>query len=188
VNALLLRAAVRKYAADRAVESAAEAKAEVVRALRRGATLAAANPVKPEQEIAQVNVSKVTYSATTVDRAAAEEWVKARYGDKVEKKTRLLPTVTERDVFNVLRQFAPYLLEEVDVVPDHVIRELELKSEQAREPMGWGGEIGDAAPTGIKVTQSDPKVTITFREVQAIDDLILNGVIDMDGNMLGGAL
>lgn len=188
VNALLLCVAVRKYNADRALESAAAAKQEVVNTLGRGATLTAANPLRPEQEVAQVNVSKATWSASTIDRAATEEWVKARYRDRVVKKTRLLPTVTEQDVLNVLRTFAPYLLEEIDEVPDHVIRQLELKSEKAHRPMGWGGEVGDDAPPGIKVTESDPKVTITFREVQAIDDLILDGVIDMDGNMLGGAL
>jgi hypothetical protein len=187
LNELLLRAVVAKYNADRAEADAAEAKHVVVQTLRRGATQVAVSPLDANQELAQINVSQTTWTAATVARTETEEWVKARYADKVEKKTRLLPTVTEQDVFNVLRTFAPYLLEEIDVVPDHVIRELELKSEQAHEPMGWGGEIGDAAPPGIRVFPSNPKVTVTFRDTQAIDALVDAGVITVDGHMVGGA-
>jgi len=189
LNALLLRLAVRDYNAKRALASAAAAKAEAVLALRRGGTQVAADPTQSGQEIAQVTVSKVTYTASVVDRGAAEAWVKDRYPDKVETRLRLLPGATEQDVLNVLRTFAPYLLEEVDVVPDHVLRELELKSQQARRPMGWGGEVDQDAPAGIAVTVSDPRVTVTFRNTEAIDELIVAGVVDMDGNIVarGGA-
>lgn len=186
LNGLLLRAAVAKYNADRAVADAVAAKNAVVETLRRGATQVAVSPLDAEQEIAQVTVSKTTWSAKAVARAETEEWVKARYPEKVEKKTRQLSTVTEQDVLNVLSTFAPYYLEEVEVVPDHVIRELELKAEVAHEPMGWGGELGDDAPPGIRVFPSDPKVVVTFRDTRAIDALIDAGVVTVDGHMVGG--
>lgn len=187
LNALLIRTAVAHRNAERAKEAEIEAKAEAVKVLRRGSTQVATNPLKPEEEFVQVTVSKSTYSAKATDRKLLEEWVTERYADKVETQTRLTSTTTEQDVINVLKTFAPYLLEEVTVVPDHVIRELELKSQKAHQPMGWGGEVGEDAPPGIVVEKSTPRVTITFRNADVVDDLILNGVVDMEGNMIGGA-
>lgn len=186
LNALLIRTAVATRNAVRAREAEEEAKAEAVKVLRRGSTQMATNPLKPEEEFVQVTVSKATYSAEAEDRPLTEGWVRERYADKLEKKTRLIGTATEQDVMNVLRTFAPYLLEEVEFVPDHVIRELELKSAKARQPMGWGGEVGDDAPPGIVVRKSNPQVKVTFRNLDVVDDLILNGVVDLEGNMLGG--
>lgn len=188
LNALLVRASVAYRNALRAQDAEASAKADVVRVLRRGATVPATNPLKPDEEFVQVTVSKLTWKANVVDRAATDEWVKEKYPNRIEKKTRLLRSVTEEDLFKVLRHHAPYLLEEIDIVPDHVVRELELKSTKARQPMGWGGEVDDDAPPGIVVAGSTPQVKITFRNVEVVDDLILNGIVDMDGNMLGGSL
>jgi hypothetical protein len=188
LNALLIRAAVAYRNAERAVEDETAAKADVVKVLGRNSTKTATNPLNPDEEFVQVNVSKVTYSAKVVDLGATEGWVREKYADRIEKKTRLLANVTEDDLFKVLRHHAPYLLEEIDVVPSHVIRELVLKSEKAHQPMGWGGEVGDDAPPGIKVEKSTPRVSITFRNADVVDDLILNGVVGMDGKMLGGAL
>lgn len=187
LNAILMRAAVADRNADRMGIAAQAAKADVIKVLGREASLPVMNPLNPGEEFVKVTVSKLTYSATTMDRSAAVEWVKEYYRDKVEKKTRLVPGTTERDVFNVLRQFAPYLLEEIDVVPDHVIQELERKSRHARQPMGFGGEVGKDAPPGIVVTPSTPQVRITFRKVDVVDDLIACGIVDMEGNLLGGA-
>lgn len=188
LNALLIRAAQLYRQANAAKAAEAAVKAEVVAALRRGATLPATHPRRPDRQIAQVNVSKATYKAATLNRAATEEWVTAKYPMKLENRERLVSTATEADVRNILRTFAPYLLETVKVVPDHVIRELELKSEQAHQPMGWGGETGDDAPPGIEVSVIDPKVTITFRDEDLLDELILSGVVDADGHIVGGAL
>lgn len=183
-NALLVKLAVASRKSQEAQKAEKAAKKEVVEAFRRGATQVAADPRKPDEEIAQITVSKVTWSAQALDRAAVDEWVKAKYADKAEKKVRII--CTDEDVLNIMRTFAPYYLEEVHVVPDHVIRELELKSEVAHQPMGWGGEIGDDAPPGIAVTPSDPKITITWRNADLVDDLIVGGVVDMDGNLIAG--
>lgn len=187
VNAVLIRAAVANRNAERFKEVDEAAKADVVKVLGRKGSLPVMNPLNPGEEFVQITVSKLIYVAKTLDPSATKEWVKARYADKVEKKTRLMPGTTEQHVFNVLRQFAPYLLEEIDVVPDHVIRELELKSKLAQRPAGFSGEVGEDAPPGLVVEESTPKVYVTFRNAAVVDDLIFTGVVDMEGNLLGGA-
>lgn len=187
VNAVLIRAAVANRNAERFNAADKAAKADVVKVLGRKGSLPVMNPLNPGEEFVQITVSKLTHIAKTVDYTAVEEWVKKNYADKVEKKTRLMPGTTEQHVFNVLRQFAPYLLEEIDVVPNHVVYELELKSKLAQQPMGFGGEIGENAPPGIVVEESTPKVSVTFRNAAVVDDLIVTGIVDMEGNLLGGA-
>ncbi|MEU4804400.1 hypothetical protein [Actinosynnema sp. NPDC023587] len=174
---------MRKLRADRSNEAVAETKKAVVQAFRRGATGIAVSPLSPDAELAQITVTKATYKATTRDRTKTEDWIKANYGEKVKTRTRIVGSDT--DVLNVLRTLAPYLLEEEEYVPDNVIYELELKSQKARQPMGWGGEVGDDAPPGIEVTISDPKVNFTFRDRELIDDLITSGVVDEDGTITG---
>lgn len=186
LNAVLIRAAVANRNADRFNAADKAAKADVVKVLGRKGSLPVMNPLNPGEEFVQITVSKLTYIAKTLDYTAAEEWVKKNYPDKVQKKTRLMPGTTEQHVFNVLRQFAPYLLEEIDVVPNHVIHELEMKSERAQQPMGFGGEAGEDAPPGIVVEESTPKVTVTFRNAAVVDDLLVTGYVDMEGNLLGG--
>ncbi|MFJ5984215.1 hypothetical protein [Lentzea sp. NPDC092896] len=186
LNAVLIRAAVANRNAERFNKVDEAAKADVVRVLGRKGSLPVMNPLNADEEFVQITVSKLTYTAKVVDPSASKEWVKERYADKVEKQTRLMPGTTEQHVFNVLKQFAPYLLEEVDVVPDHVINELALKSRLAQRPMGFGGEVGVDAPPGIVVEPSAPKVYVTFRNPSVVDDLIVSGIVDMEGNMLGG--
>ncbi len=186
LNAVLIRAAVANRNAERFVAADKAAKADVVKVLGRKGSLPVMNPLNPGEEFVQITVSKLTYIAKTEDPSATKEWVKERYAEKVEKRIRLAPGTTERDVFNVLNQFAPYLLETVEVVPDHVIHELELKSKLAQQPMGFGGEVGKDAPPGIVVEESTPKVTVTFRNPAVVDDLLVTGYVDMEGNLLGG--
>lgn len=188
LNAILVRAAVAHRNAERAKQADEAATADVVKVLGRKGSRAVMNPLRPDEEFVQITVSKLTYSAQTVDRTATEEWVKQRYADKVEKVTRVSSTTTGQDIINVLKQFAPYLLDlDVPVVPDNVIRELELKSQKAQRPAGFGGEVDEDAPPGIVVTPSTPKVYVTFRNADVVDELLINKVVDMEGNLLGGA-
>lgn len=187
LNAVLIRAAVAHRNAERAKKADEAAKVDVVKVLGRKGSLPVMNPLNPGEEFVQVTVSKLTYAAKTLDRSATDTWVEARYSEKLEERTRLVAGTTERDVFNVLKQFAPYLLETVKVVPDHVIHELELKSKHAQQPMGFGGEVGEDAPPGIVVEPSTPKVYVTFRRPEVVDDLLIKGIVDMEGNLLGGA-
>jgi hypothetical protein len=100
--------------------------------------------------------------------------VTEKYPERLEERTRIKQD-RDQDVINVLQVFAPYLLETVRLVPDHVIREIELKSQLAHQPMGLGNEIGEDAPPGIKVSEVPAKVTITFRDLELFGDIDLNG-------------
>ncbi|PRY35278.1 hypothetical protein [Umezawaea tangerina] len=182
LNAVLLKLAVNHFRAKQATKAETASKAAVAKVLGRGATQMAGNPLRPDQEIAQVTVSKATYTATVVDQAAVEEWVRENYADKVEKRTKILGN--DEDVLNILKTFAPYLIEEEEVVPEHVFRELELRSGHARTAAGFGGEVGEDAPPGIEVFVSTPKISVTFRNASLIDDLLIAGVIDADGNVI----
>lgn len=185
LNALGIKAAVANRNKDRAVEEARAATAAVVATLGRGATQNATDP-RSGHDIAQINVSKETFTARIVDRARAEEWLLANHPEKVEEKERITPGFEEA-ALAALREHAGFLLEKVKVIPDHVFRELELLSEKARQPMGWSHEIGEeSTPPGIQVTSVAPRVKITYRDADLIDDLIERGVIDHEGNVLTG--
>jgi len=183
-NALAIKAAVadrNKTVADHAHRVATAAFAAE---LGRGATRVAVSPLDPEQHITQVTVSAATYSAKVTSRSRADAWVVENYVEKTEEKTRIKPGF-EAAALAALQDLAPYLVETVRVVPDHVIQELVLKSKLAHQPMGWGGEVGkEDGPPGIEVELTSPRIVITHRNPSLIDDLILQGVIDHEGNVL----
>lgn len=183
LNALAIKAAVANRNKANAVEADLVATREVVKALRRNGTTSAVSPLRPDLEIAQVNVSKLTYSAKVTHQFAVDEWVLEKYPEKAEKKVRVRPG-KEEALLRFLQDNAPYFIETVEVVPDHVVQDLLSKSKFAHEPMGFNGELGESAPPGIQVDPVSPKVTITPRNIGLIDDLILQGVIDHEGNML----
>lgn len=183
LNALLVKAAVTNRNKTRAAESARVATAEVVATFGLKATQQATDPLGSGRVISQVTVSKPSYKATFTDRQQAEKWVRAQYPEKVEKATRVVPG-QEQAALLALQAHAAYLLEEHEYVPDYVLDRLLLKSEQAYEPMGLGGEVGADGPPGIQVDPRPAGVTITYRDADLIDDLIMRGVIDDEGNIL----
>lgn len=187
LNAVLIRAAVANRNADRFNAADTAAKADVVKVLGRKGSLPVMNPLNPSEEFVQITVSKLTYIAKAEDPSATKEWVKEKYADKVEKRKHLTTKYPAHVVIEILEKLAPFLLEEEEVVPDHVINELLMKSKRARRPIGFGGEAGKDAPPGIVVEESTPRVTVTFRNANVIDDLLVTGYVDMDGNLLGGA-
>jgi hypothetical protein len=185
LNALRIKAAVAGRNKERAVEEARVATAAVVATFGRGKTWDAVDPRNPDVVLAKVNVSKETYEAKFVDRAAAESWVEEKYPEKVEKHLRVRPG-NEAAALDALKQYAGFLLEEVQRVPEHEMTRLLINSQQAHEPMGLGNEIGDDAPPGIKVDPRTPRVTFPYLAPDLIDELIEQGVIDHEGNVLRG--
>ncbi len=190
LDRLVLRLGVVQLNRMRRQEEEAQLRAEVVKALRAGGKRPFYDPRNPQQKLWHATASETAYQARVVDRSRAEEWVRENYPAKLRPRTKLREGFTEDDVLQVLRKHAGYMIEDVEEVQDWVLRELELKSQQAGEPMGWGNEIGEHAPPGIAVTKPDSTVKMTFspRAVEVIDGLIVDGVIDVDGNpkSLGG--
>lgn len=188
LEAILVRAAVANHNADRAVKADVAAKKDVVKVLGRKGSRPVMNPLNPAEEFVQVTVSKLTYTAKPVDPAATRQWIEQKYPEKVEKRRRITTKFSAQHIIEILEDLAPFLLETVKVIPDHVLGELVRKSQQAQQPMGFGGEVGEDAPPGIVVEPSAPKVMYTFRNPNIVDDLLINGVVDMEGNLLGGGL
>lgn len=189
LDKLVLRLGVVQLHRMRRQEEEVQLRAEVVKALRAGGKRPMYDPLNPEQKLWHATASETTYQARVVDRTRAEEWVRENYPAKLRPRTKLKEGFTDEDVLQVLRKHAEYMIEDIEEVQDWVLRELELKSQQAGEPMGWGNEIGEHAPPGIAVTKPDSIVKMTFspRAAEIVDALILNGVIDVDGNPVGGA-
>ncbi|ACU39376.1 hypothetical protein [Actinosynnema mirum] len=183
-NRLALAAAVTHVNAKRANDAHKAAHKAFTTAIARGSVNYASDPRDPERQIAQVAISKSTWTAKVVDLSALEQWVRATYPDKLQRRTRI--TGTEQDVINVLERFAPYLLDQVVEVPVEAVRELELKSREAREACGWGGEVGEQAPPGIAVSESAPRLVITYRDEDLLDELIASGIVDVTGTVLAG--
>jgi len=183
LNALAIKAAVARRSKARAIEAERVATAAVVAAYGAEGRKQAADPSGSGRVISQVTVDKAGYKATVTDPKEVEQWVRKKYPEKLQKKTRIVPG-QEEAVILALRQYAGFLLEEYEDIPDYVISGLLSKCEQAHKPMGWGGEIDDDAPPGIKVEPRSLGVTITYRDADLIDDLIKRGVIDHEGNVL----
>ena len=110
----------------------------------------------------KATATEMAYQACVEDRSKTEEWVLAEYPEKAEHRVRISPEVPEREVLNVIRSHAKHMLEEVVEVPDYVLHELVQKARQAGQPIGFGGEVGENAPPGIKVTQPDSYLTVKF--------------------------
>lgn len=186
LDRLVLRLGVVQWHRMRRQEEETQLRAEVVKALRAGGKRPVYDPRNPEQKLFHATASETNYQARVVDRAKAEEWVRENYPAKLRPRTKLKEGFTEEDVMQVLRKHAAYMIDDVEEVQDWVLRELELKSQQAGEPMGWGNEIGEHAPPGIAVTKPDSTVKMTFssRAFEVIEALILERVIDVDGNLV----
>lgn len=190
LDKLVLRLGVVQLHRMRRQEEEAQLRAEVVKALRAGGKRPFYDPRNPEQKLWHATASETTYQAHVIDRSKTEEWVRERYPAKLRPRTKLREGFTDEDVLQVLRKHAAYMIEDVEEVQDWVLRELELKSQLAGQPMGWGNEIGEHAPPGITVTKPDSTVKMTFspRAAEVIEALIIDRVIDLDGNPITPAV
>lgn len=189
LNQLIWRLAVVQTHRKRRQAEERELRDQVVATVPSGGTWPIVDPRDPDRKLMQATVSKTSYVARVTDRAATEKWVKAEYPAKTRREPRLKECFTQADAMKALQDLAPGMFEEVDVVEDHLLRELELKSQMAGQPMGFGGEIGEHAPPGITVTKPDPTVVVTFTKSapDVFDELTAGGVIDLDGNFVAGA-
>jgi hypothetical protein len=193
VTALLLRLAVVQMSRHRASvdfavakEKEADLRAQVVTHVARGTTLPVIDPVG-HGEIASITVSKTVLKAEIVDEAATEEWVKAKYREKIVKRLKLAYGYTLDDALKVLAEARPFMVEEVEEIPAGVFRDLELKSQKAKVPMGWGGETGKDAPPGIRMFRPESTVRVTFAEsaAEVVGAMLADRVVDKDGNLIG---
>ena len=189
LNQLIWRLAVVQTHRKRRQAEERELRDQVVATVPSGGTWPIVDPRDPDRKLMQATVSKTSYVARVTDRAATEKWVKAEYPAKTRREPRLKECFTQADAMKALQDLAPGMFEEVDVVEDHLLRELELKSQMAGQPMGFGGEIGEHAPPGITVTKPDPTVVVTFTKSapDVFDELTVGGVIDLDGNFAARA-
>jgi hypothetical protein len=110
----------------------------------------------------KATATEMAYQACVEDQSKAAAWVLAHYAEKAEHRIRVSPEVPEREVINVIRSHAKHMLEEVVEVPDYVLHELVQKAKQAGQPIGFGGEVGENAPPGIKVTQPDSYLSVKY--------------------------
>jgi hypothetical protein len=186
LDKLALRLGVVQLNRMRMQQEETELRAQVVKALRAGGKVPVYDPRNPKRKLWHATASETNYQAQVVDRTAAEEWVRENYPAKLRPRTKLREGFTDDDVLQVLRKHASYMIEDVEEVQDWVLHELELKSQQAGEPMGWGNEIGEHAPPGIVVTKPESTVLVKFTPgaLDAIDSLILDRFIDLDGNVI----
>lgn len=186
LNQLIWRLGVVQMQRKRRQEEERDLRDQVVATVPSGGTWPIVDPRDPDRKLLQATVSKSSYVAKVTDRAHTEKWVKAEYPEKTRREWRLKEQFTEADAWKVLRELAPRMFEEAEVVEDHLLRELELKSQMAGQPMGFGGEVGEDAPPGITVTKPDSVVVVTFTEAAsgAFDELIVERVIDLDGNFI----
>lgn len=187
----VLRLGVLTVLQTRVAEAVDKARSEVHGATRKGDSLTAVHPDDDERAIAKVTHFAPKKKATVVDRAAVDAWILANYPDKTETNTKVIGS--QADVMDVLREHAPFLLEDVTEVRDWARNELLLKSAAAGVPTGFGGEIDEHAPPGIQVTSPAGvlRVTVQPNAAEVVDELWLDGLIDLDGNLLelpaGGA-
>lgn len=186
LNQLIWRLGVVQWHRKRRQQEERELRDEVVASVPSGGTWPVVDPRNPEIKLLHATVSRTSYVAKATDRAATEKWVRTEYPSKTRPERRLKECFTQADAMKALQDLAPNMFEEVDVVEDHLIRELELKSQLAGEPVGFGGEIGEHAPPGITVTKPEPTVLVKFTDAAdaAVEELIIAGVIDMDGNFI----
>jgi hypothetical protein len=183
-DAALLRLGVLTVLKNRVTEAEREARSAVADYLGKGNSSTVTNPAKPEQPIVEVSKTKPKNRADIDDRRAVEGWILANYPGKAETKTVVIGS--QADVIDVLREHAPFLLDEVTDVPNYVVNELVLKSQGAGEPVGFGGETGEKAPPGITVSAPDGQVRVNVHEggADVVEEMWAAGVVDLDGQIV----
>lgn len=163
---------------------AAEGKAreEVTAALGKGDAKTARSPIDDDVLI-KASMSDPKDEATVIDRKAVDAWICDNYLAKTEIVTRIIGS--NADVLDALREHAPFLVEDVRVVPDWAVNELVVKSAGAGEPVGYGGEMGEQAPPGIKVSKPDGRLTVSKGKnaQHALEQMWAAGLVDLDGNL-----
>lgn len=183
-DAALLKLGVLTVLKNRVTEAERDARNVVSGLLAKGDNSTVANPVNSGQAIVEVNKSKPKSRATVESRRDVEAWIRSNYPGKAETKTVVIGS--QADVIDVLREHAPFLLDEVSEIPDYVVNELVLKAQAAGEPVGFGGEIGEKAPPGITVSAPEGTLRVIVQDGGAdiVDEMWAAGVVDLDGQIV----
>jgi hypothetical protein len=151
---------------DKAVikEMASDVRAGAVQHCEPGESGTIRNPLDGEK-VARYSVTDPGWTGHVSNRSAVDRWVRARYPEKTERRDRITDMA---EAIAVLKTVRPDLVEEYDLVPDHVAESLVRRSEQAQEPCGWGGETGAQAPPGIEVLPPKPVLRIVLDKDNAV--------------------
>lgn len=187
----LLRLGVLTVLQGRVSEAVTGARSEAQAELRKGDRLTVSHPDDQSLSIADVSITRPKPVAKITDRAALDDWIATNYPAKTEPRTKIIGS--QEDVLAVLREHAPYYIEDVVEVCDWARNELLLKSAAAGQAIGYGCEIGEHAPPGIEVSTPDGQLRVNLSRSAAdiVDQMWLDHRIDMDGNLLelpaGGA-
>lgn len=184
IDQILLRLCYVKFVSAALKEAERETKSAIDDLMKKGDTLSARSPLD-DAKMARVNKSDPKPVATVSDAAALDTWIRETYPDKVKTETTVVGTAGE--VIAVLREHAPHLLATNTVVPGWAINELVTRSAGAGEPVGFGGEMGDMAPPGIKVTTPDGVISVTIDKKtgpDAFKALWDAHLFDVDGTVL----
>lgn len=183
-DAALLRLGVLSVLKARVTEAEQDAREQVVALMNKGDSSTVTNPANPEQEIVSVTKSKPKPRAEVTSRSKVEQWVRDNYPGKVETRARVVGSPSE--VLDVLREHAPWLIEDTTEIPDYVVNELCLMTQKAGEPVGFGGEVGEHAPPGIAVSTPAGSLRVVPSPAGAdvVEEMWAAGVVDLDGRLL----
>jgi hypothetical protein len=183
VDLAVLRVSVLTWMGKRIKAETDIARVEAAVLMKKGDTIAARSPLD-DTRIGRAMMSDPKRIATVTNRPALEVWITGRYPEKLVQRTEIVGPMS--DVLEVLRKFAPHLVEDVKSVPDWAVNELLKKAEGLGRPVGYGGECGTDAPPGIAV--ATPVGVLTVRldadnadaAVRAMWDVHL---VDIDGHI-----
>jgi hypothetical protein len=118
-----------------------------------------------DSRLARYNVTDPGWTGRVTNRPAVDKYVTARYPEKCETRKRI---VDMAEALKVLQDVRPDLVVNEQYVPDHVAESLVRRSERAREPIGFSGELGPDAPPGIDVDPPKPVLRITLDKDNAV--------------------
>lgn len=134
-------------------------------------------------KLARYNLTDPGWTGHVNNRPDVDRWIVARYPEKCETRKRIKNMA---EAITELRKVRPDLVEEYMHVPDHVAESLVRRSEEAREPCGFTGELGEQAPPGIAVLPPKPVLRIALDKENAVPGfraLWEAGVLTMTGEL-----
>jgi hypothetical protein len=176
---VLLRLAVSTFIQKRMKIEVDDVRAVASEELRDGDAHTIRSPLDREAKIARVSMSEPKPSATITNRSELEAWISTYYPEKLVERTEIVGAMSE--VLEVLRVHAPHLIEDRKGVPDWAVAELVRKSESARQPVGWGGEM-DVPGIEVSTPAGSLRVTLDREADAAIRELWERGQVGMDGS------
>lgn len=121
--------------------------------------------------------------AIVTSRVALDAWLRKRYPDQVETVEQVSPDTTA--VLDVLREHAPHLITQAEVVAERMVPDVLAASKAAGEPAGPDGELD---VPGVSVTKPEGVLTVRLDSKtapQAIADMWAAGLISLDGTLRG---